>query len=206
MQVNFISATPRGQELIAYCARVSSKDQNNPRIKHLLQYCVNHGHWSVFEQAHMTIEIIASRSITRQVLRHKSFCFQEFSQRYQEVTQFEQIRARRQADNNRQSSIDNLPNEVKSWWAEILMKHQQASIELYNSALEKGIAREVARDLLPESAQSRLYMTGNIRSWIHYLDLRDKGDTQLEHRLIAEAIKPIFKEHFPIVASAVWPS
>jgi len=206
MQVNFVSATPRGEELIAYCARVSSKDQNNPRIKHLLKYCIEHGHWSIFEQAHMTIEIIGSRSITRQVLRHKSFCFQEFSQRYQEVTQFEQVRARRQAENNRQSSIDNLSNDVKSWWAEVLMKHQQASLELYNSALEKGIAREVARDILPESAQTRMYMTGNIRSWIHYLNLRDKEDTQYEHRIIAEAIKPILKEHYPLTYGAVWPS
>jgi len=152
----------------------------------------------------MTIEVKASRNITRQILRHKSFAFQEFSQRYSEVVAFEPSRARRQAENNRQSSVDNLQAEVKAWWSEVLSKHQEESSRLYREALDKGIAREVARDLLPESAQTKMYMTGSIRSWIHFLQLRTKDDTQLEHRDIANEIIPIFKQQLPIISEAIW--
>ncbi len=126
------------------------------------------------------------------------------SQRYSEVVAFEPSRARRQAENNRQSSVDNLQAEVKAWWSEVLSKHQEESSRLYREALDKGIAREVARDLLPESAQTKMYMTGSIRSWIHFLQLRTKDDTQLEHRDIANEIIPIFKQQLPIISEAIW--
>lgn len=206
MKVSLVKITPEAEQHIAYCARVSSPNQTNRDIARLLKYCIRHGHWSVFEQGHMTVEIIASRNITRQILRHWSFRFQEFSQRYSDAIEFEFTPARRQATTNRQSSIDDMDQPTKDWWKFITSVHQEESERRYRLALEAGIAKEVARDLLPESAQSRIYMTGNIRDWIHYLTLRTKSDTQLEHRQVAEAIKEIFLAELPTIGEAVWPT
>lgn len=203
MQVKQISVTPDAEQLVAYCARVSSSNQDNPDIAGLLRYCVAHGHWSVFEQAHMTVEIITSRNIARQIIRHKSFSFQEFSQRYSDAVKFEHATARGSAHKNRQSSVDNLSQETKDWWDTFLKEHQAISVSAYQYALRKGIAREVARDLLLGSSQTRLYMTGNIRSWIHFIELREKEDTQLEHQQIVASIKELFTANFPTIAEAV---
>jgi thymidylate synthase (FAD) len=199
MQVKLINATPKGEQLIAYCARVSSPNQDNPEYEGLLRYCVKHGHWSVFEMADMTVEIITSRAIAAQILRHKSFSFQELSQRYSAVTEFETIEARRQDTKNRQNSIDDLSEQDKAWFLSAQSRVINEANNVYRDALDRGIAKECARMVLPLLTQTRLYMKGSVRSWIHYLAVRDSPDTQLEHRLVAQAAKQIFCEQFPVV-------
>ena len=201
--VKLIAITPKAEELIAYCARVSSSNQFNPDIAKLLKYCINHGHWSVFETPYITVEINTSRAISSQILRHRSFTFQEFSQRYAAVADFETYPARRQDSKNRQNSIDDMDSEDKRWFVSAQDRIQLLSASLYHDALDKGIAKEQARFLLPMSSKTKLYMTGNVRSWIHYLDLRCHIDTQKEHRDIALAIREILKKELPIISKAV---
>jgi len=201
--VKLIAITPKAEELIAYCARVSSSNQFNPDIAKLLKYCINHGHWSVFETPYITVEINTSRAISSQILRHRSFTFQEFSQRYAEVADFETYPARRQDSKNRQNSIDDMKLEDKTWFLDAQDSSQVFSAALYHDALDRGIAKEQARFLLPMSSKTKLYMTGNVRSWIHYLDLRCHIDTQKEHRDIALAIREILKKELPIISKAV---
>ena len=201
--VKLIAITPKAEELVAYCARVSSSNQFNPNIEKLLEYCIDHGHWSVFETPYITLEINTSRAISAQILRHRSFTFQEFSQRYAEVADFETYPARRQDSKNRQNSIDDMKLEDKTWFLDAQDSSQVFSAALYHDALDRGIAKEQARFLLPLSSKTKLYMTGNVRSWIHYLDLRCHIDTQKEHRDIALAIREILKKELPIISKAV---
>jgi thymidylate synthase (FAD) len=189
---------------MAYCARVSNpKNQDNPDFSKLLAYCIKHGHWSVFEQANMVVEINTSRAIAAQILRHKSFNFQEFSQRYSTVNSFIEYEARRQDEKNRQNSIDDLPEDTKEWFKKSQKDVWDLAYSKYEEALSKGIAKECARFLLPLNSETRLYMNGTIRSYIHYIQLRTHESTQLEHRIIAEEIKKVFIENLPIVAKAL---
>ena len=201
--VKLIAITPEAEKLIAYCARVSSPKQDNPKIEKLLEYCIDHGHWSIFETPYITVEINTSRAISAQILRHRSFTFQEFSQRYAAVADFETYPARRQDSKNRQNSIDDMKLEDKHWFNIAQDRVQTLSSFLYYEALDKGIAKEQARFLLPMSSKTKLYMTGNVRSWIHYLNLRCHIDTQKEHRDIALAIREILKKELPIISKAV---
>jgi thymidylate synthase (FAD) len=193
--------TPEG--LIAYCARVSSPYQENPNIAGLLKYCIREGHWSVFEMVDMTVEIVTSRAIAQQIIRHKSFCFQEFSQRYAEVLDYEPCEARRQDEKNRQNSIDDLDPWIKENFLLAQKEVWDNSYELYKQAIAAGIAKECARMMLPLNTQTRLYMKGSVRSWIHYLQVRSHPSTQKEHRDIAQAVLPIFSENFPTIATAL---
>ena len=190
-------------------ARVSNpKNQNNPDVSKLLAYCAKNKHWSVFEMANMVVEINTSRTIARQILRHRSFSYQEFSQRYADVTQMGKdlvlSEARSQDNKNRQNSVDNMSSVSKTIFENEQKYLWKKSLELYEHALNKGIAKEQARVFLPEGlTPSRMYMNGTIRSWIHYIDLRCGNGTQLEHKLIAEEIKNIFSEQLPVVAKAM---
>jgi thymidylate synthase (FAD) len=203
LMVKLISITPDAENLVAYCARVSSKNQDNPNIQKLLEYCIQHEHWSVFETAYITVEIETSRAISAQILRHRSFTFQEFSQRYAEVPDFITYKARRQDKKNRQASIDDMKFEDRHWFDIAQDRVQSLTAALYLDALDRGIAKEQARFLLPMSSKTKLYMTGNIRSWIHYLNLRSKWDTQKEHRDIAIEIIEILKKELPTISKAV---
>lgn len=202
MKVELISITPDAEKTVMYCARVSSPNQENDNPK-LLSYCIKHGHWSVFEQATMTVEIQTSRAISAQILRHRSFSFQEFSQRYAAVNSFEKYEARRQDTKNRQNSIDDMSKADKEWFEYAQEEVQKSAMWHYEEALKRGIAKEQARFLLPMSASTKLYMTGNIRSWIHYLELRCGNGTQLEHKVIADAIKDIFIRELPVISAAL---
>ena len=202
-EVKLISITPDSENLIAYCARVSSNQQDNPSISKLLRYCIKHKHWSIFETAYLTVEINTSRAISAQILRHRSFTFQEFSQRYASVPDFITYNARRQDKKNRQASIDDMSIEDRHWFSVAQDRVQTLTASLYLDALDKGIAKEQARFLLPMSSKTKIYMTGNIRSWIHYLELRTGIETQKEHRDIAREIKKIFKEELPIISGAL---
>jgi thymidylate synthase (FAD) len=204
MNIKLISLTPKAEDTMAYCARVSNpKNQDNPDFSKLLAYCIKHGHWSVFEQANMVVEINTSRAIAAQILRHKSFNFQEFSQRYSTVNSFIEYEARRQDEKNRQNSIDDLPEDTKEWFKKSQKDVWDLAYSKYEEALSKGIAKECARFLLPLNSETRLYMNGTIRSYIHYIQLRTHESTQLEHRIIAEEIKKVFIENLPIVAKAL---
>jgi thymidylate synthase (FAD) len=195
--------TPTPEGLIAYCARVSSPKQDNPSYANLLKYCIKHRHWSIFEMVDMTVEILTSRAIAQQILRHRSFCFQEFSQRYAKVQEMERYSPRRQDVKNRQNSIEDLDPKTVEWFMSAQDEIQNLGMKHYNEALEKGIAKESARFLLPLSTQTRLYMKGSIRSWIHYLEVRTDHGTQKEHRQIALSILEIFKAQFPITSEAL---
>ena len=203
-QVRLISITPRAEETMAYCARVSNpENQENPQVAKLLAYLIKHGHWSVFEQANMILEINTSRAIAPQILRHRSFSFQEFSQRYSAATDFVPHRARRQDLKNRQNSIDDIEEGTQDWFLRSQQEIWKMSYAKYAEALEKGIAKESARALLPLNTATRLYMNGTVRSWIHYIQLRSKEDTQWEHREIALQSQKIFSENLPQVAMAL---
>jgi len=210
MTVNFIQCTPNPEENMAYIARVSNPaNQDNPSFEGLLKYCVKHQHWSVFEQAYMTLEISTTRAIAAQILRHRSFTYQEFSQRYADSSLLgfgESIplpELRRQDTKNRQNSIDDLDDEE----IEILNKQMvtlfDSSMALYKQMLNRGVAKECARNVLPLCVPTKIYMTGSCRSWIHYINLRSANGTQKEHMDIAEECKEIFKEQFPTVAKAL---
>ena len=202
--VKLISITPDAEKTMVYCARVSSKEQDNPKIEGLIKYCLDHKHWSIFETASMTVEIETSRAISAQILRHRSFTFQEFSQRYAEATEYVTYEARRQDKKNRQNSIPDMNSDDERWFWEVQQMVQSNCDRLYRQALKRGIAKEQARFLLPMSTKTKLYMTGNIRSWLHYIELRANKDTQLEHRIIAEEIKKILKKELPIVYNAMF--
>lgn len=200
--VKLISITPDAEKVMMYCARVSNpKNQDSTNTK-LLDYCIKNAHWSIFEMAHMTVEITTSRAIAQQILRHRSFSFQEFSQRYAEITSYETYTARRQDLKNRQNSVDDMSTEDKAWFQQAQMEVQNYSEIRYKEALSKGIAKEQARFLLPLSTTTKLYMTGSVRSWIHYLDLRCGNGTQLEHKVIADTIKDLFIKELPVIAQA----
>ncbi|MEI6691926.1 MAG: FAD-dependent thymidylate synthase [Chlorobium sp.] len=213
MQVRLISITapviqvenkplsPEG--LIAYCARVSSPHQETGDYEKLLAYCIKHKHWSIFEMVDMCVEIVTSRAISPQILRHKSFQFQEFSQRYAEAQEIERYKPRRQDSKNRQNSLDDLDEATIQWFEEAQQDIARSALKQYNSALEKGIAKECARVLLPLGTQTKLYMKGSVRSWIHYLEVRTDRSTQQEHREIAIEIKKIFISQFPVTAAAI---
>lgn len=203
MQTRLISITPEAEKIILYCARGSNPKNQDSGDVNLLNYCVKHKHWSIFEQAYLTIEIQTSRAIAAQILRHRSFSFQEFSQRYAKVTECEFYPARRQDEKNRQNSIDDLDESIKNWFNTIQTETWHRQFSLYQQALDKGIAKEQARFLLPLSTATKLYMSGNIRSWIHYLLLRLSKETQKEHRDIAESIKNIFIKELPNLSKAV---
>jgi thymidylate synthase (FAD) len=204
MNVKLIHVTPEAEKVISYCARVSNpKNQDNPDYAKLLAYCIKHGHWSIFEMASLCMEITTSRAIGAQLIRHKSFSFQEFSQRYAEVGEFEHYKARKQDLKNRQNSTDDLEPNTKAWFHWKQFELQRDAKAAYDLALEKGIAKESARFLLPMSIQTKMYMHGTIRSWVHYITLRTDPSTQLEHREIALECKRIFKEQLPIVAKAL---
>ena len=208
MKVNLITVTPKAEEHIAYCARVSNpNNQNNESIAGLLKYCIKHQHWSIFEQAFMTLEIETTRGLAAQILRHRSFTYQEFSQRYAASTALGDIKLpelRRQDDQNRQNSIDDLDPKVVDKLNRQMNTLFSSAYSLYNQMLEAGVAKECARFVLPLATPTRLYMSGTVRSWLHYIELRTGHGTQKEHKVIANACKGIFSEQFPTIASAMW--
>lgn len=198
------------QEVISYVARVSNphNQANYHTANGLLKYCIKHQHWSIFETASMTLEINTTRGLAAQILRHRSFTFQEFSQRYADTKLLDKtippFKLRRQDYKNRQNSTDDLPPGIKAEYEEKVAKHFDDAMYLYNNLLDSGVAKECARFLLPLATPTRIYMTGTCRSWIHYIDLRSANGTQEEHRVIAEQCRDVFKEVFPDVADAMW--
>ena len=207
-EVKLVSVTPGAEKHMAYCARVSNpQNQENEKFSGLLKYCINHQHWSIFEQASMTVEINTTRGIAAQILRHRSFTYQEFSQRYADTNLLSQSIAlpelRRQDDKNRQNSIDDLPDYLKLTLLEDIRVLFEQSQRVYNRLLDKGVAKECARFVLPLATPTRLYMTGSVRSWIHYIDLRSAHGTQKEHMDIAELVRCIFTCQFPAVSEAL---
>ena len=203
-----ISVTPDAEKHMAYCARVSNPaNQDNEKFSGLLKYCVKHQHWSIFEQAYMTLELTTTRGIAAQVLRHRSFTYQEFSQRYADssllMDKIPLPKLRRQDEKNRQNSIDDLdPFDVQN--LELQMQTLfDSSMALYQQMLGRGVAKECARFVLPLAVPTKIYMTGSVRSWIHYIDLRSANGTQKEHMDIALGAKEIFCEQFPAVAEAM---
>ena len=208
MKVSLITVTPDAEKHIAYCARVSNpNNQNNESIAGLLKYCIKHQHWSIFEQAFMTLEIETTRGLAAQILRHRSFTYQEFSQRYAESTALGDIELpelRRQDDKNRQNSIDDLDPKVVDKLNRQMNTLFTSAYSLYNQMLEEGGAKECARFVLPLATPTRLYMSGTVRSWLHYIELRTGHGTQKEHMEIASECKSIFSEQFPTIASAMW--
>ena len=207
-QVKLISVTPDAEKVMGYVARVSNpSNQENPNVAGLLKYCVKHQHWSVFEQAFMTLEIETTRGIAAQILRHRSFTYQEFSQRYADSSllgdSIPLFDLRRQDTKNRQNSIDDIDDSVKQEFESKIRKHFDDSMVLYQSMLDMGIAKECARFVLPLATPTRIYMSGSCRSWIHYIALREKSGTQKEHMDIAKECKKIFVEQFPTCAEAL---
>jgi len=190
------------EDLIAYCARVSnpSNQNNTATAPNLLKYLIKHKHWSPFEMVSMTLEIKTSRAIAAQILRHRSFSFQEFSQRYSVAQDLEEVQLRKQAEKNRQSSTDEFTD---GFFLAKVREHLAKSVSLYNQAIKMGVAKESARLLLPLTTETTMYMSGTIRSWVHYIDLRSQEDTQKEHRDIAEGCRDIFVEHFPNISIAL---
>ena len=205
--INLISVTPDAEKHMAYVARVSNpKNQDSDKFAGLLKYCIKHGHWSVFEQAFMTIEINTTRGIAAQILRHRSFTYQEFSQRYADsnlLGDIELPELRRQDDKNRQNSIDDLEPEMVDKFNRQMNTLFSSAFGLYNQMLKAGVAKECARFVLPLATPTRIYMTGSCRSWIHYINLRSAHGTQKEHMDIANACKKIFIEQFPAVSEAL---
>ncbi len=204
---SLVHATEKGDELISYMARVSNlANQNKPSPK-LIKYLINHKHWSPFEMVNMCVEINTTRSIAAQILRHRSFSFQEFSQRYSNVEDLgEPIipNLRRQDDVNRQNSIDDIKDRDKDIWNMMIKRQFKESVALYENMLDNGIAKECARDVLPLASPTKMYMNGTLRSWIHYINLRTDESTQKEHRSIASFCKQIFKRNFPLTFEAIW--
>ena len=205
--VSLVHSTPDAEQLISYMARVSnpSNQQNQSIAPRLIKYLIDHKHWSPFEMVSMCVQIDTTRSIASQLLRHRSFSFQEFSQRYAAVDlapvppEF-----RRQDTTNRQNSIDNLHDAVKSEFTYKTQIIYDMSLSLYKEMLTAGVAKECAREVLPLATPSKLYMHGNLRSWLHYCDLRCGNGTQKEHKIIADQIKELIAIHFPVTFSAMW--
>jgi len=207
MTVKLVSITPDAEQMMAYIARVSNpSNQENEKYSGLLKYCIKHNHWSVFEQSTMTVEIETTRAIAAQILRHRSFTFQEFSQRYADTNLLEAIQLpelRRQDSKNRQNSIDDLDPEVVEKLNKQMKTLFSSGQALYNQMIESGVAKECARMVLPLCTPTRIYMTGSCRSWIHYINLRSGHGTQKEHMVIAKAVKDVFVEQFPAVSEAL---
>ena len=207
MTVSLVSITPDAEKMMAYIARVSNPaNQENEKYSGLLKYCIKHNHWSVFEQSSMTVEIETTRAIAAQILRHRSFTFQEFSQRYADTKLLEAVELpelRRQDTKNRQNSIDDLDPEVVEKLNKQMKTLFSSGQALYNQMIESGVAKECARMVLPLCTPTRIYMTGSCRSWIHYINLRSGHGTQKEHMVIAKAVKDVFVEQFPAVSEAL---
>ena len=208
MNVKLVSVTPDAEKMMAYVARVSNpNNQDNEKFAGLLKYCIKHGHWSVFEQAFMTLEINTTRGLAAQILRHRSFTFQEFSQRYADTNLLsEEIplpKLRRQDMKNRQNSTDDIDPYIIQKYEILMEEHFKASMDLYNKMLDDGIAKECARFVLPLSTPTRVYMTGSCRSWVHYIHLRSAHGTQKEHMDVANECKTVFTQQFPTVAEAL---
>tara|TARA_Y100001968_G_scaffold25610_1_gene20042 strand:- start:1097 stop:1735 length:639 start_codon:yes stop_codon:yes gene_type:complete len=205
--VKLITSTPDAEKNMAYIARVSNpKNQENNDFSKLLGYCIKNEHWSVFEQAYMTLQIETTRGIAAQILRHRSFTFQEFSQRYADSLQLGEIpipALRRQDNKNRQNSISDLSQEIINQFNEKIKSQFNQSKQLYEEMLEAGIAKECARFVLPLATPTRIYMTGSCRSWIHYINLRTGHGTQKEHMDIAKECKSVFSQEYPVVAKAL---
>ena len=207
-KVCLVSVTPEAEKTIGYIARVSNPaNQENPKVAGLLKYCIKHGHWSVFEQATMTLEISTTRGLAAQILRHRSFCFQEFSQRYADSSLLAETiplpELRLQDHKNRQNSIDAIDPWKKQKYEILMQQHFKQGMDLYQQMLEDDIAKECARFVLPLAVGTKLYMTGNLRSWIHYINLRTANGTQKEHMDIAELCKQHFICQFPTVSEAL---
>ena len=207
MTVKLVSVTPDAEQLMAYIARVSNpSNQDNEKYAGLLKYCIKHNHWSVFEQSTMTLEIETTRAIAAQILRHRSFTFQEFSQRYAQTTSLGDIELpelRRQDEKNRQNSTDDLDPEITDKFNRQMITLFSSAKSLYEQMLSQGVAKECARMVLPLCTPTRIYMTGSCRSWIHYINLRSAHGTQKEHMIIAEACRKVFTEQFPAVSEAL---
>ena len=206
-KVCLVSVTPDAEKTIGYVARVSNpNNQDNPKVDKLLAYCIKHGHWSIFEQAHMTLEINTTRGIAAQILRHRSFTFQEFSQRYADTNLLEQPEVpelRRQDTKNRQNSIDDIAETEKAYLQGRISQYFKEGMDLYNDLLSKGIAKECARFVLPLATPTRIYMTGSARSWMHYIQLRTANGTQKEHMDIANLCRDHFICNFPTISKAL---
>ena len=207
-KVCLISVTPDAEKTIGYIARVSNpSNQENPKVAGLLKYCIKHGHWSVFEQAMMTLEIHTTRAISPQILRHRSFTFQEFSQRYADSSLLSETvplpELRSQDDKNRQNSIDDVDPWTKQKYEILMQQHFKQGMDLYQQMLEEGIAKECARNVLPLAVPTKMYMTGNLRNWIHYIELRSANGTQKEHQEIALLAKQHFVCQFPTISEAL---
>ena len=211
MTVKLVSITPDAEQMMAYIARVSNPaNQENEKYSGLLKYCIKHNHWSVFEQSSMTVEIETTRAIAAQILRHRSFTFQEFSQRYADTNLLKDSDVtipipeyRRQDTKNRQNSIDDLDPEVVDKLNKQTKTLFSSAQSLYNQMVESGVAKECARMVLPLATPTRIYMTGSCRSWVHYINLRSAHGTQKEHMIIAEAVRGVFVEQFPAVSEAL---
>ena len=207
MTVKLISITPDAEQTMAYIARVSNpSNQDNEKYSGLLKYCIKHNHWSVFEQSSMTLEIETTRAIAAQILRHRSFTFQEFSQRYAASTALGDIdlpELRKQDLKNRQNSTDDLDPEMVEKFEKQMITLFSSAKALYEQMLSQGVAKECARMVLPLCTPTRIYMTGSCRSWIHYINLRSAHGTQKEHMDIAEACRKVFTEQFPSVSEAL---
>ena len=208
MNVKFVRVTPDAEKMMAYIARVSNPaNQQNEKYSGLLMYCIKHNHWSVFEQSSMTLEIETTRGLAAQILRHRSFTYQEFSQRYADTKLLDDTiplpQLRKQDTKNRQNSTDDLDEFLVQDFQLEMTKLFESSMKLYNKMLEQGVAKECARFVLPLATPTRLYMTGSCRSWIHYINLRSAHGTQKEHMDIAEECRKIFTEQFPAVSEAL---
>jgi len=208
MTVKLVSVTPDAEQTMAYVARVSNPaNQENDNYAGLLRYCIKHNHWSVFEQSFMTLEVETTRAIAAQILRHRSFTFQEFSQRYADSSLLSKAiplpELRRQDTKNRQNSIDDLDPFVVQKLEMQMQTLFDSSMALYQQMLERGVAKECARNVLPLCTPTRIYMSGSCRSWIHYITLRSANGTQKEHMDVANACREVFKEQFPTVAEAL---
>ena len=206
--VKLVSATPDAEQHMGYVARVSNpKNQDNDQFSGLLKYCIKHGHWSVFEQAFMTVEINTTRGLAAQILRHRSFTYQEFSQRYADSSMLgDQIplpELRRQDEKNRQNSTDDMNPRTVNHYNRKMEQHFKQGMKLYQNMLKDGVAKECARFVLPLATPTKLYMTGSVRSWMHYIELRSSHGTQKEHMQIAELCKQQFICEFPIIADAL---
>ena len=207
-KINLVSVTPDAEKHMAYVARVSNpNNQGSDNFAGLLRYCIKHQHWSVFEQAFMTVEINTTRGLAAQILRHRSFTFQEFSQRYADTNLLDSMipvpELRSQDSKNRQNSNDDIPQEKKEEYQALIARHFSDAMDLYNALLDKGVAKECARFVLPLATPTRIYMTGSVRSWVHYIDLRSAHGTQKEHMDVAEGVRKIFTEQFPVVSEAL---
>ena len=207
-RVKLISTTPDAEKNIAYCARVSNpNNQDCENISRLLAYCIKHKHWSIFEMASMCLELNTTRGLAAQILRHRSFNFQEFSQRYADTSLLQEdipvFELRRQDTKNRQNSIDDVDQEIIYKWNSKIREHFSRAKSIYDGMIKDGIAKECARFVLPLATPTRLYITGNVRNWIHYIELRTANGTQKEHIDIANKCKYIFIQQFPIISEAL---